>query len=421
MNGGFSYQDGVLHAENLSLSVLADAVGTPAYVYSSVRLEANYRRFSDAFSGLDARICFAVKANSNQAVIRTFAELGAGADVVSLGEMKRALAAGAPADKIVYSGVGKTRGELRAALEAGLWQINLESLPEMVALSEIAAEMNVVASVAVRVNPDVDAGSHHKISTGRKENKFGIDIDHARQTYADIAQRSSLKAVGVAVHIGSQLTGLEPFRPAFQRVADLVRALRDDGHDIRRIDFGGGLGVVYHNENPPSPAEYAEVIRHAVGDLGCVITVEPGRALVGDAGILLSRVVYRKSGLHRRFLILDAAMNDLIRPALYDAWHTITPVVEASHAEGKVVVDVVGPVCETGDTFATQRALPPLSAGDLVAIMTAGAYGAAMASSYNSRPLLAEVLVRNREFAVIRPRQTIEDLIGLDRLPSWLS
>lgn len=417
----FPYRDGILHAESVALPAIADAVGTPFYCYSSARLEANYRAFADAFAGQDASICFAVKANSNQAVIRTLARLGAGADVVSEGEMRRVLAAGVPADRIVFSGVGKTRSEMKAALEAGIFQFNVESLPELEALSDVATSLGVTAPVGIRVNPDVDAKTHAKISTGKKENKFGIDIDHARAAYARAAELPGIRPVAVAVHIGSQLTDLEPFRHAFERVALLVLALRSAGHDIRRVDLGGGLGIVYAAETPPVPADYAALVREVVGDLGCHITLEPGRALVGDAGILVSRVVYRKAGTGRGFLIIDAAMNDLIRPSLYNAIHPIVPVREMPEDGTVALVDVVGPVCETGDTFATSVWLPLfLDSGDLVAITAAGAYGAVMASTYNTRPLAPEVLVSGSDFAVVRPRPSVESMIAADRLPPWL-
>lgn len=416
----FIYKNGVLHAEDVSLPAIAAEVGTPFYCYSTAGLVANYRAYAGAFEGQDAGVCYALKANSNLAVVRTLARQGAGADVVSEGEMRRALAAGVPANRIVFSGVGKTRAEMRAALEAGIYQLNVESVPELEALSEVASPMGVTAPIAIRVNPDVDARTHAKISTGKKENKFGIDWDHAREVYAKAASLPGIEPVGIAVHIGSQLTDLAPFRAAFERVVELLHVLRADGIDIRRLDLGGGLGIRYRDETPPDLHAYAGMVRSITGNLGCHVTLEPGRALVGNAGILVSKVVYLKHGLARRFLIVDAAMNDLIRPSLYDAYHAIKPVAEPSPDVEPVPVDVVGPVCESGDTFALQRPLPPLASDDLVAICSAGAYGAVMASSYNTRPLAPEVLVDGDRFAVIRPRPKVEDLLRLERMPEWL-
>ena len=420
MNPHFTYRDGVLHAEDVALPALAAEVGTPFYCYSTAALEANYRAFATAFEGTDTGICYALKANSNLAVIRTLSRLGAGADVVSEGEMRRALAGGVPADRIVFSGVGKTRGEMRAALEAGIFQLNVESVPELEALSEVAASTGRTASIAIRVNPDVDARTHAKIATGKKENKFGIDIDHAREIYARAAALPGIAPVAVAVHIGSQLTSLEPFRAAFERVVELVHALRADGHDIKRLDLGGGLGILYRDEEVPAVGAYAGMVRSITGNLGCHVTLEPGRALVGNAGILVTRVIFRKTGLHREFLIVDAAMNDLIRPSLYDAWHTILPVVEPSSDAPGSPIDVVGPVCESGDTFAVQRVLPHLDQEDLVAFLSAGAYGAVMSSSYNTRPLIPEVLVSGADHAVVRRRPTVEEMLAAERVPAWL-
>lgn len=416
----FAYRDGILHAEDVALTAIAETVGTPFYCYSSAALRANWAAFAGAFAGQDVGVCYAVKANSNLAVIRTFAEQGAGADVVSEGEMRRALAAGVPPERIVFSGIGKTRAEMHAALSAGIFQLNVESIPELEALSEVATAMGVTANIAFRVNPDVDAKTHAKISTGKKENKFGIDYDHARAVYARAAALPGVKPVGVAVHIGSQLTDLAPFRAAFLRVADLLHALRDDGHDIRRLDLGGGLGIRYKDEALPSPADYAAMVTSITGNLGCHVTLEPGRTLVGNAGVLVARTIYVKQGLHRQFLIVDAAMNDLIRPALYDSYHTIRPVAEAAPGVTTVPMDVVGPVCESGDTFALQRPLPPMAAGDLVVFDSAGAYGAVMASGYNTRPLVPEVMVNGADYAVIRPRPRIEDILAAERMPGWL-
>ncbi|GEO42226.1 diaminopimelate decarboxylase [Skermanella aerolata] len=416
----FTYQDGVLHAEGVALPDLAATVGTPFYCYSTAALEANYRAFADAFEGSDTGICYALKANSNLAVIRTLAKLGAGADVVSEGEMRRALAGGIPADRIVFSGVGKTREEMRSALESGIFQLNVESIPELEALSQVASSLDRTAAIAIRVNPDVDAKTHAKIATGKKENKFGIDIDHARQTYARAAALPGIKPVAVAVHIGSQLTSLEPFRAAFERVVELVHALREDGHDIQRLDLGGGLGILYRDEDVPSLDAYAGMVRSITGNLGCHVTLEPGRALVGNAGILVSKVIYRKTGVHREFLIVDAAMNDLIRPSLYDAWHTILPVAEEDQDAPRTRIDVVGPVCESGDTFAVQRVLPHLDQDDLVAFLSAGAYGAVMSSTYNTRPLVPEVLVSGSDHAVVRRRPTVEEMLAAEQVPAWL-
>ena len=416
----FSYRDGILHAESVSLPALAAAVGTPFYCYSTAALLANYRAFADAFAGTGTDIAYALKANSNLAVIRTLAEAGAGADVVSGGEMQRALAAGVPAGRIVFSGVGKTRAEMREALQAGVFQINVESVPELEALSEVAAGLGIAAPVGLRVNPDVDARTHAKIATGKKENKFGIDIDIARGIFARAQALPGLRPVAVAVHIGSQLTDLEPFRAAYRRVADLVRALRADGVAISRLDLGGGLGITYRDEAPPSLTDYAALVREITGPLGCHVTLEPGRALVGNAGILVATVLYLKRGGHRRFLIVDAAMNDLIRPSLYDAYHTILPVRRPGADEPAEAVDVVGPVCESGDTFGTGRMLPAQEPGDLVAFLSAGAYGAVMSSTYNTRPLVPEVLVSGADYAVVRPRPTVAELLAAERRPAWL-
>ncbi len=415
----FAYKAGALACEDVPLARIAEAVGTPVYVYSSNALEAQYRAFTEAFAGQPARVCFAVKANSNQAVIRTFAALGAGADVLSEGELRRALAAGVPAEKVVFSGVGKSQGEMAFALSAGVGQINVESLPELRQLSEVATRLGKTAHIAVRVNPDVDAKTHAKITTGKKENKFGIDYDVAPAVYAEAAKLSGIKALGIAVHIGSQLLDLAPFRDAFVLIADLATRLRAAGHDIRRLDLGGGLGIPYRDETPPPPAAYAAVVKEAVGHLGCELTFEPGRLLVGNAGVLVSRVLYVKDGSDRRFVIVDAAMNDLMRPALYEAWHDIRPLKEPAKGASLAPVDVVGPVCETTDIFAKDRVLPPLAADDLVAFGSAGAYGAVMASDYNSRPLVPEVLVKGGDYAVIRPRQSYEDMLGRDYLAPW--
>jgi diaminopimelate decarboxylase len=418
---GFAYRKGALHVEDVALAAIAEAVGTPVYVYSTAALEQNYRAYEEALAGLDATICYALKANGNLAVIRTFARLGAGADVVSEGELRRALAAGVPPHKIVFSGVGKTRAEMAAALDAGIAQINVESEPELEALSEVASARGVTAPVALRVNPDVDPGTHDKISTGRKENKFGIEAEQAVALYARAQTMKGIRPVGLAVHIGSQLTDLAPYRETFGRIATLVRRLRADGHEVTHLDLGGGLGIVYRNETPPTPAAYGAVVREVIAPLGCAIAIEPGRSLVGNAGVLLTRVIYVKQGTARRFVIVDAAMNDLARPTLYDAYHDIVTVAAPPAGAPVAPVDVVGPVCETGDTFAVGRPLAPAKAGDLLAIMTAGAYGAAMASTYNARPLVPEVLVHGGRFAEVRPRQDYDMMVKSDAMPPWLS
>ena len=419
----FSYRHGTLHAEDVPLPEIAAAVGTPVYVYSTATLTRHYRVFQEALAGLDHVICYAMKANSNLAVVRLMASLGAGMDVVSEGEYRRARAAGVPGERIVFSGVGKTKDEMRLALHHGVRQFNVESEPELRALSEVASAMGATAPIAIRVNPDVDAKTHAKIATGRSENKFGIPIARARAVYAEAAALPGIAVVGVDVHIGSQLTELAPYEAAFFKVAELTLALRADGHDIRRLDLGGGLGIPYRraNEAPPLPFDYGEVIRRTVGHLGCEIDIEPGRLIAGNAGVLLSRVIYRKHGEGRDFLILDAAMNDLVRPAMYDAWHDLVPAVEPAVGAEMAEVDVVGPVCETGDTFERSRPLPPLGAGDLVAFRSAGAYGAAMASEYNSRPLVPEVLVHGDHYAVVRARPSFDEMLERDTIPDWLA
>jgi diaminopimelate decarboxylase len=419
----FTYRQGRLHAEDVPLDEIAAAVGTPCYVYSTATIERHYRVFAEALAGMDHLICYAVKACGNIAVLRTLARLGAGMDVVSEGELRRALAAGVPGEKIVFAGVGKTRVEMRAALEAGVGQFNVESEPELHALDAVAREIGRRAPIAVRVNPDVDARTHAKISTGKSEDKFGIPIARALDVYAEAAALPGIEIVGVDVHIGSQLTALAPFEAAFAKVAELTRALRGQGHAIRRIDLGGGLGIPYvrSNEAPPLPFDYGAVIRRTVGDLGAQVVIEPGRLIVGNAGVLLASVIYRKQGENRDFLIVDAAMNDLIRPAMYGAWHDIEPIAEPDADAAVAPVDVVGPVCETSDTFARARPLPvSLGAGDLVAFRSAGAYGAAMASEYNARPLVPEILVSGSRFDVVRSRPTYDEMLARDRIPDWL-
>jgi diaminopimelate decarboxylase len=415
----FSYRNGELHAEDVALKDLAARVGTPFYCYSSAAITAAYTEFAKALSGLDAMICFAMKANSNLAVLRVLAQLGAGADVVSGGELRRALVAGIPAHRIVFSGVGKTSTEIGAALDAEIHQFNVESDAELDQLSAIAAARGVSATIGIRVNPDVDAGTHAKITTGRADNKFGIDIARAPAVYARAAGLPGIAAVAIAVHIGSQLTELAPFRAAFSHVADLVRRLRANGHDIRRLDLGGGLGITYRSETPPSLSAYADAVRETVGDLGCSLIFEPGRALVGRAGVLATRVIYTKATGRRRFVIVDAAMNDLLRPALYDAWHDIRPVRQPAPDAPALPVDIVGPVCESGDTFAVDRPLPPLTAADIVVIENAGAYGAVMSSAYNTRPPACEVLVDGDKFAIVRQRQTVDDLLAQESFADW--
>ena len=418
----FNYLGDELHAEGVPLSRIAAEVGTPVYVYSAATLTRHFLMFRQALDWTDHLICFAVKANSNLAVLKLLGDLGAGMDVVSGGEYARARAAGVPGGRIVFSGVGKTRAEMRQVIEGGIRQVNVESEPELAALSEVATTLGAPVPIAVRVNPDVDAKTHAKIATGKSENKFGIPIARAREVYAMAARLPGLQVVGIDMHIGSQLTDLDPYRQAYAKMAELCHALRGDGHAIMRLDMGGGLGIPYRRDNtaPPLPLEYGQVIRDAVGDLGCEIEIEPGRNIVGNAGILLSEVVFLKHGEGRDFLILDAAMNDLIRPAMYDAHHDIVPVIRPEVGAPVAPVDVVGPVCETGDTFARGVDLPRLGAGDLVAFRSAGAYGAVMASEYNSRPLVPEVLVAGDRYAVIRPRPSIDEMLARDAIPPWL-
>ncbi len=419
----FLYRGGILHAEDVAIPEIAAAVGTPFYVYSTATLERHYRLFTEALSPLPHLVCFAVKSNGNVAVLKTLGQLGAGMDVVSVGEYLRAKAAGVPGERIVFSGVGKTREEMRIALEGGIRQFNVESEPEMRALSEVAVSLGKIAPITIRVNPDVDARTHEKIATGKKENKFGIPIERAREVYAEAARLAGLQIVGIDVHIGSQLTELEPFEQAYRKVADLTEVLRADGHTITRLDLGGGLGIPYtrSNDAPPLPTDYGALIKRTVGHLGCEIEIEPGRLISGNAGLLVASVIYLKHGEGRNFLILDAAMNDLVRPSMYGAHHDILPVIEAEPGIEPVPHDVVGPVCETGDTFAKARDLPPLGDGDLVAFRSAGAYGAVMASEYNTRPLVPEVLVHGQQFAVIRRRPTYDEMINRDSIPAWLA
>lgn len=418
----FDYRDGVLHAEGVSLATLAEQVGTPFYCYSTATLERHYRVFTEAFAGVDSLVCYAMKANSNQSVLRTLAKLGAGADVVSGGELKRARAAGIPPSKIVFSGVGKTEAELRMALAEDVFCINVESEPELELLSQLASSMGREARVSLRLNPDVDAKTHAKISTGKSENKFGIPLSRAREVYARASKLPGIKVTGVDTHIGSQITDLGPLEQAFSLLADFVRELRADGHSISHIDFGGGLGIPYHADKaaPPEPALYAQMVKRVSHNLGCKLMFEPGRMLVGNAGILVTRVIYVKHGDAKNFIIIDAAMNDLIRPTLYEAHHDIVPVRQPAAGAKAIVADVVGPVCETGDYLALDRSLPEPKAGDLVAIMSAGAYGAVQAGTYNTRPLVPEVLVNGDQYAVVRPRIDADALIAMDKPAPWL-
>lgn len=417
----FEYRNGVLHAEAANLTAIADEVGTPFYCYSTATLERHYRVFAEAFADVDALVCYAMKANSNQAVIATLARLGAGADVVSGGELKRALKAGISPDKIMFSGVGKTAEELKAALDADILCINVESEPELELLSAIACERRARAPISLRVNPDVDARTHAKIATGKAENKFGIPISRAREVYAHAAKLPGLRVCGVDMHIGSQITALQPFDDAFALLSDFVRALRADGHQIDHVDLGGGLGIPYRDDDiPPHPELYADVVKRATRELGCKLVFEPGRLIVGNAGILVTRVLYVKRGEAKTFIIVDAAMNDLVRPTLYEAHHAIRPVREPPASAWRTVADVVGPVCESGDFLARDHELAEPKSGDLLAVMSAGAYGAVQAGTYNTRALIPEILVNGTNHAVVRPRFDVDSLIALDRLPPWL-
>ena len=420
----FHYTHGQLACEDVALAKIADEVGTPVYVYSTATLERHYQVLAKSFGGLDALICFAVKANSNQAVLATLARLGAGMDVVSEGELRRARSAGVPASKIIFAGVGKTKAEMAFAIEEGILGFNVESEPELFALSEVASALGTTAKIAIRVNPDVDAKTHAKISTGKAENKFGVPYADARALYAEAAKLPGIKVSGIHMHIGSQITDLQPFRDAFRLLRELAIDLKKDGIALEHLDIGGGLGVPYRGANsdvPPHPDEYAAIVKEQLGDLGLKIALEPGRMIVGNAGVLVTRVTYVKEGNDKTFTIVDAAMNDLIRPTLYEAHHDIWPVEEAKSAMAPIQQDIVGPVCETGDFLAEDRALPPFVAGDLIAVMTAGAYGAVMSSTFNTRLLVPEVLVKGDAYAVVRPRPSYDDLIGADKLPGWLT
>ena len=423
----FAYKNGVLHAEDVSLSAIADAVGTPFYCYSTATLERHFRVFSDAFkpgtSGNKALVCFSVKSNSNLAVVSTLARMGAGADVVSQGEIRIARKAGIPADRIVFSGVGKTREEMAYALDEGILMFNVESEPELEALNEVAVAKNMRAPISLRVNPDVDANTHVKITTGKAENKFGIAWERAHAVYARAADLPGIEIVGVDVHIGSQITSLDPFKAAFAKVAELVRELKAQGHAVHNVDLGGGLGIPYMqgNEPPPHPEDYGRIACEAFADLDVRLLFEPGRIIAGNAGVLVTEVTYVKHGEAKDFLILDAGMNDLIRPTLYDAWHDMLPVTEPAPDHARLKADIVGPVCESGDTFAKQRELAHIGEGDLVAFRSAGAYGAVMSSEYNSRPLIPEVLVSGSRFDVVRSRPTYDEMLSRERIPDWLA
>jgi diaminopimelate decarboxylase len=417
----FAYRDGVLHAEAVNLDALAAAVGTPFYCYSSATLTHHYKVFADAFADVRALVCYAMKANSNQAIVTTLAKLGAGADVVSGGELKRARLAGIPPEKIMFSGIGKTASELASAVDEGILCVNVESEAELELLSSIASAKGRLARISIRVNPDIDARTHHKIATGKAENKFGIPISRAREIYARAAKLKGLEVAGVDMHIGSQITELDPFGNAFALLAEFVRVLRSDGHRISHVDLGGGLGIAYRDDNepPPHPEAYAEVVKRATRDLDCRLIFEPGRLLVGNAGILVTRVLFVKHGEAKNFVVVDAAMNDLIRPTLYDAHHEIWPV-EKKPCGQHLRADVVGPVCESGDFLAVDREMMEPAEGALLAVMSAGAYGAVQAGTYNTRALVPEVLVRGDEWALIRPRLEVDQLIALDRMPDWL-
>ena len=419
----FSYKDDFLHAEDVSIKEIAKHLGTPFYVYSTATLRRHFDLFESALNGVDHLICYAVKASSNQAILRTLAKFGAGMDVVSGGEYKRARDAGVEGNRIVFSGVGKTSSEMKMALREGVRQFNVESEEELFVLSTLANSMDRLAPITLRVNPDVDAKTHEKIATGKAENKFGIPISRAREVYALAASLPGIKVVGIDLHIGSQLTQLLPFEEAYKKIADLTNILRSDGHEIMRLDLGGGLGIPYGSKDgtPPTPKEYGQMIKRVLGHLNCEIEIEPGRLLVGNAGLLVSEVIYVKKGHDREFLILDAAMNDLLRPALYEAYHDIVPIVKSRLEHKDAVYDIVGPVCETGDTFAKSREMKKCKPGDLLAFRSAGAYGAAMASEYNTRPLVPEVLTNNGDYVVIRDRPSLEEIIARDKIPDWLA
>ncbi|MBL0318340.1 MAG: diaminopimelate decarboxylase [Alphaproteobacteria bacterium] len=418
----FNYKHGVLYAEDVPVSDIVKQVGTPVYIYSSATIQRHYRVFLEPFpSSLNVMLCYAVKANDNNAIIKLLANEGAGVDAVSGGEIRRARIAGVNPKKIVFSGVGKTTEEMAYALTERILQFNVESEEELRTLSQVAESLGMTANIAIRLNPDIDAGTHHKISTGKKEHKFGVEWQRAKHIYRLAADLPGINPCAISMHIGSQLLDLEPFRKAFSKIAELLKMLRGEGHIITRLDLGGGLGIPYHEEViPPTPKDYADVVSEATKDLGCSLVFEPGRLIVGNSGILVTQVIYEKKTESRNFLIVDAAMNNLIRPTLYDAYHHIIPVVQSSSNTVQHLVDVVGPICETGDVLAMQRLMPTCNPGDLLAIRSAGAYGSVMGSTYNSRPLLAEVMVKGDTFDVIRPRQTYEELFAKDHIPTWL-
>lgn len=417
----FAYKNGVLHAEDVPLPLLAKEVGTPFYCYSNATFERHYRVFKEAFEGIDTLVCYAMKANSNQAILTTLARLGCGADVVSLGELKRALMAGIPGNKIMFSGVGKKAEELRAAIEAGILCINVESEAELHALNQIAGELGKRASVSFRINPDVDAKTHAKISTGKSEDKFGIPWQDAERIYAEAASLPHIDATGIDMHIGSQITDLQPFDDAFSLLGELIQTLRSQGHDIEHVDVGGGLGIPYRADNapPPDPIAYANVVRRHVEGLDCQVIFEPGRLIAGNSGILVGEVIYVKGGESKTFIIGDTAMNDLMRPTLYDAHHDVLPIIEPEGSTDWIMADLVGPVCETGDFIAQNRKMAKLESGDLYAVMTAGAYGAVQAGTYNTRALVPEVMVKGGEYHIIRPRMSDDEIIALDSMPDW--
>ena len=417
----FAYKNGELYAEGVPLRDIAAKVGTPAYIYSTATFERHFRVFTEAFKGRDALVAYSVKANSNLGVLATLSKMGAGADVVSGGELARALAVGIPSEKIVFSGVGKRADEMDMALKAGIKVFNVESLPELYILNERATALGLKAPIAFRVNPDVSAGGHEKISTGKAENKFGIAWSSAQSAYAEAAKLSNIEIVGVDVHIGSQITDLAPFEAAINTVGGLIKRLRSDGHTIKSFDVGGGLGIPYDSSNsvPPGPDEYGRLVKKLTADMDIQLIFEPGRMVAGNAGVLLSEVIYVKQGEDRKFAILDAAMNDLLRPALYDAYHEIE-CVKQPQSDNQQTYDIVGPVCESGDTFAKHRKLPELQQGDLVVFHSAGAYGSVLSSQYNTRPLIPEIIVNGEQFEITRERPSIEDILRSERVPSWL-
>ncbi|MEM5583380.1 diaminopimelate decarboxylase [Roseibium sp. AS2] len=419
----FDYKNGELYAEDVAIARIAQEVGTPFYCYSTATLSRHYQVFSSAFDDIPSLVCYAMKANSNQAVLKTLAQLGAGMDVVSEGELRRARAAGVPADRIVFSGVGKTEAEQTLALEEDILCFNVESEPELRQLSRVASAMCRTARVSMRINPDVDARTHAKIATGKAENKFGIPWQRAREVYAEAAALPGIEVSGIDMHIGSQITELEPFDNAFARLGDLISDLRSQGHRIDHVDLGGGLGIPYVTDNnpPPHPDAYAQVVKKHVRELDCRVMFEPGRMIAGNAGILVTEVIYMKEGADKTFVIVDGGMNDLIRPTLYEAYHEVRPVRETVDGTERIKADIVGPVCETGDYLAQNRDMPRVVAGELLAIYSAGAYGAVQSSTYNSRLLVPEVLVNADQFAVVRPRPSYEDLIALDRIPDWFN